>query len=600
MDWKFNNDQFLLHKIIELKSLKKTELASKFDDLIRIIFHYKLSSEQKYDLINYFNKNLKLIYKTTNLIKIKILVLSNHYFEFFKNEIFLNGFYRDLFIELDFAEIDNFDIGGFHKKKKKSKDYYDFILFSHFPNYYYDFKAKDKNIYNHIIKRIKSFCDIKIILTNIPSLNSNLFNQNLINELNREIHKISKNYDCHLWKIDKLANRYGEDFIHDKEYYFDNKIFFNPQNSDYISDNLCSVLSQLSYTSPRAIVTDLDNTFWKGILGDDGIDKINFSTGSSLTEPHYIYQNFLKNLFNKGIIINISSKNDYDYVKKVFERRKFKIKFKDFTCKKINWDKKSENIYQISKELNLSLSNILFIDDNDSERFEVMRNLKKIKIINFKSANDLITNINDSNFFNTSVNNNKIDRSKSIEVLKITQKEKLNFDNYDDFLKELKMKCFEYPFDNKEAERLSEMTYKTNQFNFTFQRYNKNEINKICKSKNLAFYYRLKDKFVDHGIVASINIKINNDKSAILDSFVMSCRVFDKNLEGFIMNSIKKKLLSLKIKNLTTFFIKTDRNKRFYNFYENYNFITLKKTKEKIFYKIIVKKIKENKVYISK
>ena len=100
--------------------------------------------------------------------------------------------------------------------------------------------------------------------------------------------------------------------------------------------------------------------------------------------------------------------------------------------------------------------------------------------------------------------------------------------------------------------------------------------------------------------IIQINIKINNDKSAILDSFVMSCRVFDKNLEGFIMNSIKKKLLSLKIKNLTTFFIKTDRNKRFYNFYENYNFITLKKTKEKIFYKIIVKKIKENKVYISK
>ena len=221
--------------------------------------------------------------------------------------------------------------------------------------------------------------------------------------------KFQKKNDCRLWKINKLASRYGEEFIHDKEYYFDNKIFFNPKNSNNISDNLCSIFSQLSYTSPRAIVTDLDDTFWKGILGDDGIDKIDFSIGSSLTEPYYIYQNLLKKLLNKGILINISSKNDYDYVKKTFQKRKFKIKFKDFTCKKINWKKKSENIFQISKELNLSLGNILFIDDNNSERFEVLRHLKKIKVINFRSANDLVTNINDSNFFDTNLNN-KIDR----------------------------------------------------------------------------------------------------------------------------------------------------------------------------------------------
>ena len=71
------------------------------------------------------------------------------------------------------------------------------------------------------------------------------------------------------------------------------------------------------------------------------------------------------------------------------------------------------------------------------------------------------------------------------------------------------MRCIESPFSEKNSERLSEMTYKTNQFNFTFKRYNKDEIKKIIKSNNLAFSYKLRDRFIDHGIIASINIQIH-------------------------------------------------------------------------------------------
>ena len=179
-------------------------------------------------------------------------------------------------------------------------------------------------------------------------------------------------------------------------------------------------------------------------------------------------------------------------------------------------NKKSENIYQIAKELNLSLDNILFIDDNNSERFEVLQSLKKIKVINFKNINDLITNIGDANYFGNT-QKNKINRSKSVQILKKYQKDKSKFINYNDFLKDLKMRCIESPFSEKNSERLSEMTYKTNQFNFTFKRYNKDEIKKIIKSNNLAFSYKLRDRFIDHGIIASINIQIHKNKSATLD-----------------------------------------------------------------------------------
>ena len=599
MKWKFNNDQFLRKKIKELKSIKKKEFKSKFDDLMHIITHYNLNVDQNFEIINFINKNLKLIHKDSNFKKMKILVLTNHFFEYFKDEIILNGFHRNLLLDLDFAEIDNYNISEIYKRKNIKKDHYDLILISIFPNYFDELKLDYFKFYTNIIKSVKNFSDKKIVITDIPSLSKNVFESNIINKLNDKINKFLKKNDCHLWGINKLIKRYGEEFIHDREFFFDNKIFFNPRNIKIISDNFCSIISHISFSSPRAIITDLDNTFWKGILGDDGIDKVDFSTGNSLTEPFNIYQNFLNNMYNKGIFINIASKNDYDYVKKAFLKRNFKIKFNNFTCKKINWNKKSENIYQIAKELNLSLDNILFIDDNNSERFEVLQSLKKIKVINFKNINDLITNIGDANYFGNT-QKNKINRSKSVQILKKYQKDKSKFNNYNDFLKDLKMRCIESPFSEKNSERLSEMTYKTNQFNFTFKRYNKDEIKKIIKSNNLAFSYKLRDRFIDHGIIASINIQIHKNKSATLDSFVMSCRVFDKDLENFILLSIKKKLIKLNINKINTYFIRTDRNKRFYDFYKNFNFEKVKSTKNKDFYSARINSIDEKEHFISK
>tara|TARA_Y100000590_G_C15721037_1_gene1013553 strand:+ start:312 stop:2111 length:1800 start_codon:yes stop_codon:yes gene_type:complete len=594
---KFKGDTFLSSKINQLKKINQKNFKSNFDSIIKIISHFNLKTDQEYEIKNFLRKNIKLIKKFSSFKKINVLILSNHFMSFFKNDFILHGINRNLIIDADFGELDNYNIQSIFKKKKIKKDYYDIILVSILPNYYDDIN-NSKDIYLTLVKSIKKICNSNIILTNVPTLSSNMFNINTINDINNNIFDLSKKLNFYIWDISKLFQRYGENEIHDNEYFFDNKMFFNPKNSNIIIDNFCSIASKIFYTSPRAVVTDLDNTFWKGVIGDDGIEKIDFSVGNSLTESFSIYQKFLKKISNHGIFIAISSKNDFDYINKAFKKRKFQIQFKEFSSTKINWDKKSTNIKKIINELNISPEQVLFIDDNDSERFEVLKSIKSINVINFDDINDLIMNLSDGNFFDTN-KHTAINRTKSINIQKKFLYQKEKFGDYENFLKNLNMKCSEKKFDNVARYRLSEMTYKTNQFNFTFEKYNLEDIKRIINNKNLAFYYNLKDRFVDHGIVASINIKILKNNEAAIDSFVMSCRVFDKYLENFIFNSIKKKLLHLKIKKLTTFFIRTDRNKRFYNFYENYNFIKFKKEKNKIFYKILVENIKESKTYIN-
>ena len=52
--------------------------------------------------------------------------------------------------------------------------------------------------------------------------------------------------------------------------------------------------------SLKAVITDLDNTFYDGILGEDGINGI---------KPRYEFQRKLKMLKEHGIMLGISSKN---------------------------------------------------------------------------------------------------------------------------------------------------------------------------------------------------------------------------------------------------------------------------------------------------
>lgn len=54
--------------------------------------------------------------------------------------------------------------------------------------------------------------------------------------------------------------------------------------------------------------------------------------------------------------------------------------------------------------------------------------------------------------------------------------------------------------------------------------------------------FQLKDKFVNYGIVSVLLYKIEQDE-CIITAWAMSCRVFKRTLEKFILNMITEKAL---------------------------------------------------------
>jgi FkbH-like protein len=92
----------------------------------------------------------------------------------------------------------------------------------------------------------------------------------------------------------------------------------------------------------KVVICDLDNTFWKGLIGEGAIDH------------HVDRQSILKWLENKGVLLAVNSKNDAGNV-----MWGGALSGDDFAGVRINWNTKVQNI----RELNLNTNSFVFIDE---------------------------------------------------------------------------------------------------------------------------------------------------------------------------------------------------------------------------------------------
>ena len=137
------------------------------------------------------------------------------------------------------------------------------------------------------------------------------------------------------------------------------------------------------YRAPRKVLcTDLDETLWGGVLGEDGPEGI--ATGSAFPGNYYLeYQKYLKQLSSRGILLAIVSKNNEDDVREAFKARAadLALSLESFVALKINWDEKADSIRELARELSLGLDSFVFVDDNAVECEAVRRQLPEVVVV---------------------------------------------------------------------------------------------------------------------------------------------------------------------------------------------------------------------------
>lgn len=332
----------------------------------------------------------------------------------------------------------------------------------------------------------------------------------------------------------------------------------------------------------KVIVLDCDNTLWGGILGEVGIEKINCDLNSEGI-IYFQMQSFLKEKMKEGFLLTLCSKNNENEVISAFESKNMPLKWDDFVVKKVNWNDKWQNIQEIADELKLGLNSFVFIDDNQFELNSVKEIYNEIETILMKPNIKDLNAITKSYFFRRKyilADDLKKTQQYKVEQVRKTLEEKST--SFEEFIKNLEIKMDIRLNDQNDFERLSQMTGKINQFNFNKREFTVDDLIEFIEAGNRIYSLKVSDKFGDYGTVGLILVKLI-DNNAIIENYLMSCRVLGKGIENDFYNEVINKLKNENINLVDIKFVKTERNEPAQKFVKEHKMNILIKEIEKVF-----------------
>lgn len=400
--------------------------------------------------------------------------------------------------------------------------------------------------------------------------------QEMVNELNKNLAKAFSNEPLlYLYDFDGFVAKNGEKNIFDYRQYYFGDIKVSVDFLPHLADDLMGYVKAIGGLNKKCIVLDLDNTLWGGIVGEDGFNGIKLGT-DPIGRAYVEFQRHLLALNQRGIILAINSKNNFDdAIKVIKEHPNMILREEHFACMKINWNDKISNFNEIAKELNIGLESMVFFDDDPVNRELVRMNMPEILTIDLTLDPSyyvpILLNMNDFNILKiTEEDKNRgkmyVEQRKRIELEK-------NVKNFDEFLKQLNIKIIIKKTDEFTIPRISQLTLKTNQFNLTTRRYQEEDIRKFSlDEKKLVGCVQVKDKFGDNGITGVYIINKDSQDQWTIDTFLLSCRILGRKVEDSILYYIIDKAKKGGIKKLRGEFVPTKKNKPAEDFLSDFGF----------------------------
>jgi FkbH-like protein len=564
-------------------------------NLVKEILESKLSQENKlWDIANVIGNNPSIleIININNEIdsftfenkSLKGCLISNmtvkelkHPLKYFSrlNQIDLNFHYEEPYQE-QMVLID--------KNSILNKNSWDFIFL------FYDYSKlfqttpvfPDDDKHKIIIKRIKSIfkllknfsinkpCKIfmnNFIDTNIPL--SKLYSDKTefgLDKLSKIINDFideysSENNNFETLDIVNIMKDIGRESFVDIQKYWNKDSLFTPKGYNYIAKNLSERLRSSFIIKKKVLALDMDNTLWNGVVGEDGINNINYLPDNFKGKIFNNVLNYYKYLSNTGVLLIGLSKNNYKDVIEVLEKEDFPLGKDDFSGLKINWKPKYINLVELISELNLGIDSVVFIDDSDIE-CKQMRELCP-EVVTLKVP-DILSDypfmLSRMPFFNrTSLSKSDLIRKKDYINIKKRIEYKSDFSDLDQFIKGLEIKIKAILINN-DFDRVSQLFNRTNQFTLSAIRYQPHELKNKIKAGYKIFAIDYLDQFGHAGIIGAILFK-KNKEDIYIDSFSLSCRVLGRNVEYAIFSNFFDQSSIENTKFLVVNYIKTSRNR---------------------------------------
>eukprot|EP00913_Durusdinium_trenchii_P010897 g10226.t1 len=281
-------------------------------------------------------------------------------------------------------------------------------------------------------------------------------------------------------------------------------------------------------TPRKVVVVDCDNTLWRGVVGEIGPEGVGFDEG------HLELHQALIRLNESGVLLALCSKNEAEDVWSVFDTRSdFALNRDRIVTSMINWNAKSENLRTLSERLNLGLDSFIFIDDNPVECAEVQAGCPEVLTLQWPQEPDRALNLLQHTWELDPRQGTREDQKRTQLYQEEFSRQELqsNTQTFRDFIKSLKLDIQIAPLAIDDLPRASQLTLRTNQFNFTTRRRNESEVRSLINSEQHAIRsVKVRDRFGDYGFVGLL-IAERQSETLDVDTFLLSCRVLGRGVE---------------------------------------------------------------------
>ena len=441
----------------------------------------------------------------------------------------------------------------------------------------------------------KLFTEIDIIFENLKNTASVVFNsfssayynynniqvskiETFVKELNIYLEQ-KKRSNVSIVNIDKLFTNIGFKQSIDYRFYHSSKA---PYTLAFLKNYVAAIETVFLRNTgklKKAIIFDCDNTLWKGVIGEDGMEGIDMSPTSKSGKFYHLVQRIAVFLSKRGVIVGLCSKNNEQDVLDVLRNHKDMILKEDhIVIKKVNWIDKANNLRAIASELNIGIDSLVFVDDSNFEINLIKEQVAEILTIQVPTSitdyPDLILK-NVYTYFNLVLNNDDAKKTEMYKEQFDRENSKTAFSSIEDYLVSLEIELTVVKNDKEHISRIAQLTQKTNQFNLTTCRYTESQVGQFTTDKKHEVYAMfVKDKFGDNGLTGVCIAKKDekDPKNVIIDSLLMSCRIIGRNIEFVYVSHIIKDLANKGYQLLTADFIPTKKNTQVEDFYDKVGF----------------------------
>lgn len=399
----------------------------------------------------------------------------------------------------------------------------------------------------------------------------------VIQEINHDLRRMARDHTgVHILDYDALVARYGRDQWHDERKWLTVRSPVAANNLTRLAEEWLRFLHPLTGKVAKALVVDLDNTLWGGVIGEDGMDGISLSAeypGAAYQE----LQRAMLDLSEKGILLAICSKNNPEEALEVLnDHPGMLLRLKHFAAVRINWNDKVDNLRGISAELNLGIDSLAFLDDNPIERQQIRTELPEVSVLDLPDdPMKYAQALRDCPLFERLVLSTE-DRQRSEQY--VFQRQRLELErglnSREDFYRSLGQKAEITDVSARSLVRVAQLIQKTNQFNLTTRRYTEQQIAEMIASEDWNVYcLRVQDRFSDNGIVGAAIIHTSGDTWEI-DTFVLSCRVIGRTVETGFISFIVDQARRQSVRRVEGWFLPTKKNAPAQSFYPAHGFET--------------------------